>query len=196
MIIIKQQQQNMDLKLPADWKDECSVGVFLGTIGTCACWLMILGVLLCGATLSLGIYYTVLYDSEEVYPILTSLVEVPAPPAPFNDTYQASMQCTGPVLQNVTLHCGGYDTLVPCAKFPSKETYTEISFVCPAPEFIEFLESQVGEPHTEIENEYAFGLGIAMFLLAPLALICGIVCLGLTVCVCCLMWELAGFECE
>lgn len=158
-----------------DKNDRCWK-VSLGAFGIqCAVWCLLLVLVFMIATLVLGIYFSALHDSHEVYPMLTSMTRLSPP---MNDTYQASVQCLGAVLQNITSHCDGngsgdvYTTLVPCTEYPSKKSYTEIVFVCYDTEFVEFLESQVGSKHTEREHEYANPLGMALLILWAVILFC------------------------
>ena len=92
-----------------------------------------------------------------------------------NNTYQAGVQCTIEVLQNITFQCNitEYQTKIKCQEFPSKKKFTELIFKCDNLEFINFLQSNTGG-YKKLENE---GQDVGGIILATFGIIMGILTL-------------------
>lgn len=113
-------------------------------IGCC----IIIGLLALSLFFSLSIYYTARIQTKTTYHIVDTISYNNS-----TDEYQATVQCLGNVLQNITQHCGDYDTLIACSTFPSKKHYTEIQFKCADQEFVAFLKANTGGKQTHRKYE-------------------------------------------
>lgn len=113
---------------------------------SCLCCL-ILTVLLVIACVSLTIYFGVSYEEKRIYHPVDTIQEVGT------NKYQASVQCLGKILQNITNHCGNYEIKQPCSDYPDKKAYTEIKFNCTNEEFISYLYNNSGGKETTYKHK-------------------------------------------
>jgi len=97
-----------------------------------------------------------------------------------NNTYQATIQCEGGILQNITKQCNitSYNIIINCTKFPSEKLYMVVIFWCNNPEFIAYLEgNEGGEYHKQDTDKWTAGIILWAFLI--LWILCCIPVVGL-----------------
>ena len=133
----------------------------------------------------MGIYYSNQYESKDIHHPVGTITQIN------NNTYQATIQCLGPILQNVTKQCGdNYDILIECSTFPSKKVYTEIQFICDNMEFIKYLENNTGGKQTETRNKHERTISYILWGMFGFAALCSFLLFVGVIGSCVLIWVL------